>query len=111
LLEYGQDKFEIVTPSLSILTEPPVAVVEKVAKKNGTLEVAKAYLEYLYGKEGQELAAKHHYRPRDPDIAAKYASQFPKLELVTIDAFGGWDKAQATHFAEGGVFDQIFVVK
>jgi len=108
LKEYGQDQYEIVTPSLSILAEPPVAVVEKVVKKNGTAEIAKAYLEYLYSKEGQELAAKHHYRPRDPAVAAKFAGQFPKLELVDIQAFGGWDKAQATHFADGGVFDQLF---
>lgn len=111
LREYGQDQYEIITPSIGVLSEPPVAVVEKVAKKNGTKEVAKAYLEYLYSKEGQELAAKNHYRPRDPEIAAKYASQFPKLELVTIEAFGGWDKAQTTHFSDGGVFDQIFGVK
>ncbi|HLF95606.1 MAG TPA: sulfate ABC transporter substrate-binding protein [Methylococcaceae bacterium] len=112
LREFGADKYEIIVPSVSMLAEPPVAVVEKVAKKNGTAEVAKAYLEYLYGKEGQEIAAKNHYRPRDAEIAAKYADRFPKLELITVDeAFGGWNKAQATHFNDGGVFDQIFVAK
>jgi sulfate transport system substrate-binding protein len=108
LQEFGADKYEIVTPSLSILAEPPVAVVEKVAKKNGTEAAAKAYLEYLYSKEGQEIAAKHFYRPRDGEVAAKYAQRFPRLELVSIEAFGGWNKAQATHFTDGGVFDQIF---
>nr|WP_221048920.1 sulfate ABC transporter substrate-binding protein [Methylogaea oryzae] len=108
LKEFGADKFEIVVPSLSILAEPPVAVVDDVVRKHGTAEVAKAYLDYLYSKEGQEIAAKNFYRPRDPEIAAKYAKQFPKLELVTIEAFGGWNKAQKTHFLDGGVFDQIF---
>jgi sulfate transport system substrate-binding protein len=109
LKEYGQDKYEIVYPSLSILAEPPVAVVDKVASKHGTAEAAKAYLEYLYTPEAQELAAKHFYRPRSAAVLAKYAKQLPKIELFTIqDVFGNWDKAQATHFADGGVFDQLY---
>ncbi len=105
----GKGQLEIVVPSLSILAEPPVAVVEKNTARHGTTDVARAYLEFLYTPEGQELAAKHFYRPRDPKVAARYASRFPKIDLVTIDqAFGGWQKAQATHFAEGGVFDQIY---
>jgi sulfate transport system substrate-binding protein len=100
---------EIVTPSESILAEPPVAVVEKNAKKHGTLELAEAYLKQLYTEEGQELAAKHFYRPRNQKVAAKYANKFLKLKLFTIDQeFGGWAKAQATHFADGGLFDQIY---
>jgi len=110
LEEFGADKFEIVAPSLSILAEPPVAVVDRVADRRGTRAVADAYLQYLYSDEGQELAGKHHYRPTKPEIAAKYAAIFPAIELVNIDAFGGWTKAQATHFAEGGVFDQIYGV-
>jgi len=107
--EFGKDKFEIVTPSLSILAEPPVAVVEKAAKKHGTEEVAKAYLEYLYSDEGQDIAGKNFYRPRAEKAAAKYASQFSPVKLITIDeVFGGWRKAQKTHFDDGGVFDQIF---
>jgi sulfate/thiosulfate-binding protein len=107
--EFGADKFDIVTPSLSILAEPTVAVVDKVAKKHGTTEVANAYLEYLYSDEGQEIAARNFYRPRNQTIAAKYAANFSQLKLVTIDdEFGGWTKAQQTHFADGGVFDQIF---
>ncbi len=107
--ELGQNKFEIVAPSQSILAEPPVAVVDKVAKKHGTEALAKAYLEFLYTPQGQELAAKHYYRPRDAKVAAKYAAQFPKLELFTLkDVFGSWDKAQQTHFASGGTFDQIY---
>jgi sulfate transport system substrate-binding protein len=106
-LEKG--KFEIVVPSVSILAEPPVAVVDKVALRRGTSEVARAYLEYLYSKEGQEIVAKHYYRPRDPGVAAKYAAVFPKVgTLVTIADFGGWTKAQATHFADGGTFDKIY---
>jgi sulfate transport system substrate-binding protein len=106
--ESGKGAFEIVVPSLSILAEPPVAVVHKVAKRHGTEEVAKAYLEYLYTPEGQEIAAKHHYRPRLESVAQKYAGDFPKLNLFTIDeVFGGWQKAHQTHFAEGGVFDEI----
>ncbi|MEI6350369.1 MAG: sulfate ABC transporter substrate-binding protein [Verrucomicrobiota bacterium] len=109
LKEFGADKFEIVTPSLSILAEPPVAVVESVTNRHGTTELAKAYLGYLYSEEGQEIAAKNFYRPRDPKVAAKHAAQFGRVALVTIDeAFGGWNKAQATHFADGGVFDQIY---
>jgi sulfate/thiosulfate transport system substrate-binding protein len=104
-----KDKVEIVTPSLSILAEPPVAVVDKVAAKKGTRAVADAYLQFLYTPEGQEIAAKNHYRPRDEKIAARYASRFAKVQLFTIDdAFGGWQKAQKTHFADGGTFDQIY---
>ena len=109
LREFGANKFEIVTPSLSILAEPPVAVVDSVAARHGTTELAKAYLEYLYSDEGQEIAGKNFYRPRAAKAAAKFAGQFGKVELVTIDAaFGGWSKAQPTHFADGGVFDQIY---
>jgi sulfate transport system substrate-binding protein len=109
LKEFGTNRFEIVTPSLSILAEPPVAVVEKTANRHGTLEVAQAYLNYLYSDEGQELAAKYFYRPRNEQIAAKYSSVFAKLKLVTVDGeFGGWQKAQQTHFADGGTFDQIY---
>jgi sulfate transport system substrate-binding protein len=108
--ELGPDKFEIVAPSISILAEPSVAVVAKVAKKHGTYDVAKAYLEYLYTDAGQEIAAQNYYRPRNAAIAAKYAAQFPKVPLITIDeVFGGWQKAQATHFADGGTFDQIYL--
>ena len=107
--ELGPGKFEIVAPSLSILAEPPVAVVDKVAGKHGTKDVAQAYLEFLYTPQGQELAARHFYRPRDPKVAAKYEAQFPKVSLITIDeVFGGWKKAQEAHFADGGVFDQIY---
>ncbi|CAL1241783.1 sulfate ABC transporter substrate-binding protein [Candidatus Methylocalor cossyra] len=109
LKEYGKDKFQLVTPSLSILAEPPVTVVDSVARKKGTTEVAQAYLEYLYSKEGQELAAKHYYRPRDPEVLARHAAQFPRLDLFTVaEVFGDWNRAQATHFADGGVFDQIY---
>ena len=106
--ELGKGKFEIVVPSISILAEPPVAVVDKVAIRRGTADVARAYLEYLYSKTGQEIVAKHYYRPRDPAVAAKYASVFPKINLVTIADFGGWQKAQRTHFADGGVFDKVY---
>jgi sulfate/thiosulfate-binding protein len=107
--ELGPGKFEVVAPSLSILAEPPVAVVDKVAGKHGTKAVAQAYLEYLYTPEGQEIAAKHFYRPRLASVAAKYDAQFPKVSLVTVDeAFGGWKKAHATHFADGALFDQIY---
>ena len=110
--EVGKDKFEIVAPSLSILAEPPVAVVDKVVDKRGTRLTAQAYLDYLYSEEGQTIAAKHYYRPRDAKVAAKYAGQFPKLKLVTIDdTFGGWQKAQKAHFADGGSFDQIYLKK
>jgi sulfate transport system substrate-binding protein len=106
--ELGPDKFEIVTPSLSILAEPPVSVVDKVVDKKGSRKVATAYLEYLYSAEGQDIAGKNYYRPRDAKIAAKYAKQFSPVKLFTIDdVFGGWTKAQNTHFADGGVFDQI----
>jgi sulfate transport system substrate-binding protein len=105
--EFGPDRFQIVVPSVSILAEPPVAVVDKVALRRGTTDVARAYLEYLYSKPGQEIAARHYYRPRDPEVAAKYANVFPKVNLVTIADFGGWAKAQATHFADGGTFDRI----
>ncbi|PRR81732.1 sulfate ABC transporter substrate-binding protein [Clostridium luticellarii] len=112
LKELGKDKFEIVVPSLSILAEPPVAVVDKVVDKKGTRKVAEAYLNYLYSKEGQEIAAKNYYRPRDEEIAKKYENQFPKVNLFTIDdVFGGWTKAQETHFADGGTFDQIYQPK
>jgi sulfate transport system substrate-binding protein len=107
--EFGKDKYELVAPPRSILAEPPVAVVDKFAAKHGTKELATAYLAHLYTAEGQELVAKHYYRPRDRAVAARYAQQFPKIELFTIDkVFGGWDKAQRVHFADGGVFDQIF---
>lgn len=110
--ELGPEKFDIVTPSLSILAEPPVSIVDKTVDKRGTRKVAEAYLEYLYSPEAQELAAKHYYRPRDEKVAAKYAKQFAKVNLITIDeVFGGWDKAQKTHFADGGSFDQIYGVR
>ena len=95
-------------PSISILAEPPVAVVDKVALRRGTTDLARAYLEHLYSKEGQDIVARHYYRPRDPEVAARYASTFPKINLVTIADFGGWAKAQATHFADGGTFDKIY---
>ena len=109
LKELGPDKFDIVAPSVSILAEPPVALVDKVVDRKGTRAVAQAYLEYLYSPEGQDIAGQNYYRPIDPKAAAKYEKQFPKVELFTIDQlFGGWDKAQKTHFADGGVFDQIY---
>lgn len=109
LNQFGADKFEIVAPSLSILAEPSVTVVEKVVKKKGTADVAKAYLEYLYSDEGQDIAARNFYRPRNQAIAAKYARNFAELELFTIDAaFGGWAKATKAHFADGGTFDEIY---
>jgi sulfate/thiosulfate-binding protein len=109
LKEFGADKFEIVTPTLSILAEPSVTVVDKVAKKKGTEAVAKAYLEYLYSEEGQDIAGRNYYRPAASEVAKKkYATQFAKVELFTIDAaFGGWTKATKTHFADGGTFDAI----
>jgi sulfate/thiosulfate-binding protein len=106
--EFGADKFEIVAPSLSILAEPPVTLVDKVVDRKGTRTVAEAYLQYLYSDEAQDLIGKHHFRPVGAAAAAKYAASFPKLNLVTIADFGGWQKAQATHFADGGVFDQIY---
>ena len=105
----GQDKVEIIVPSLSILAEPPVTVVDKVVDKRGTRKVAEAYLNYLYTPEGQEIAAKNFYRPTLDSVAKKYEAQFPKINLVKIDdVFGGWQKAQKTHFADGGTFDQIY---
>jgi sulfate/thiosulfate transport system substrate-binding protein len=107
--ELGPGKFEVVAPSLSILAEPPVAVVDKVAGKHGTRAVAQAYLEYLYTPAGQEIAAKNFYRPRDAGVAARHAAAFPKVSLVTVDeVFGGWKKAHAAHFADGALFDQIY---
>jgi sulfate transport system substrate-binding protein len=107
--ELGPDKFEIVAPSVSILAEPPVAVVEKIAGKHGTQQVAQAYLEYLYSPEGQQIAARNFYRPRLASVAEKYQAQFSKVTLFTVDeVFGGWKKANATHFADGALFDQIY---
>jgi sulfate/thiosulfate-binding protein len=105
--ELGPDQFDIVVPSISILAEPSVAVVDKVVLRRGTREVATAYLEYLYSREGQEIVAKHYYRPRDPEVAAKYSDQFPQLNLVTIRDLGGWPAVQQTHFENGALFDQI----
>lgn len=110
--ELGPDKFDIVVPSLSILAEPPVTVIDKTVDKRGTRQVATAYLEYLYSPEGQDIAGKHYYRPTSAAAQAKYASQFSKVELFKIDdVFGGWTKAQTTHFNDGGVFDRIFTRK
>jgi sulfate transport system substrate-binding protein len=107
--EFGKDKFEIVAPTLSILAEPPLAVVDTVADRKGTRAAADAYLKYWYTKEGQDIAARNGYRPRDPEVAKTYEATFAKLELFTIgDVFGGWAKAQKEHFAEGGIFDQIY---
>jgi len=107
--ELGEDKFEVVVPSISILTEPTVSVVDKVAGKHGTRAVAQAYLEYLYTPQGQEIIAKHYYRPTLESVAAKYSSQFPKLPLFTLaEIVGDWRKTQKIHFADGGVFDQIY---
>ena len=111
LKEHG-DVFEIVTPSYSILAEPPVTVVDKFVDKHGTRDVAQGYLEYLYSDEGQNIAAKHFYRPSNPEVLAKYSDKFAKVELFKIDdVFGGWPKAQKDHFADGGLFDQIYLVK
>jgi sulfate transport system substrate-binding protein len=105
----GKGKLEIVAPRSSILAEPPIAVVDRNVDRHGTRAVAQAYLEFLYGPEGQELAARHFYRPRDPEVAARYAASFPGIELFTVDeVFGGWQKAQAVHFGDGGTFDQIY---
>jgi sulfate/thiosulfate transport system substrate-binding protein len=106
--ELGADKLQVVVPTVSVLAEPPVAVIDKVVLRRGTREVANAYLQYLYSKEGQEIVARNFYRPRDPQIAAKYADRYPKLNLVTIADFGGWAQAQKVHFSEGGIFDQIY---
>jgi sulfate transport system substrate-binding protein len=108
--ELGPEQFEIVMPTLSILAEPPVAVVSKVADRHGALKVAQAYVEYLYSKEGQEIAGRNFYRPRDKEVVAKFSEVFKNTALVTIDEeFGGWKKAQAAHFADGASFDQIFL--
>src|SRR3954469_1278477 len=107
LQEMKDHHFEIVVPSVSVLAEPSVAVVDKVVLRRGTRAVAQAYLEFLYTPEGQEIAAKNFYRPRNPDVAAKYADQFAQVELVGIDHFGGWKLTQKLHFATGGIFDQI----
>jgi sulfate transport system substrate-binding protein len=110
LKEFGPEKFQIVNPSVSILAEPPVSIVDKVVDKHGTRAVSQAYLEYLYSPEGQKIAAENFYRPVDAAVAAQYASKFPQISLFHIDeTFGGWTKAQSTHFNDGGVFDQIFV--
>ena len=107
--QFGADKFQIVVPSISILAEPPVAVVDRVVDRRGTRKVAEAYLQFLYTKQGQELAAKHFYRPRLPEVAKKYEQRFPHVELFTIDeVFGGWGWAQRAHFADGGIFDRIY---
>jgi sulfate transport system substrate-binding protein len=105
----GPGRFEVIAPSISILAEPPVATVDRVARKHGTQPVAEAYLQYLYSEVGQEIAAKHFYRPRLETVAAKYEKQFPRIDLVTVDGvFGGWKKAHAVHFADGALFDQIY---
>ncbi|HTQ13501.1 MAG TPA: sulfate ABC transporter substrate-binding protein [Rhizomicrobium sp.] len=110
--ELGRDKFEIVYPKVSILAEPPVAILDKNVDRHGTRKVAEAYLNFLYSKQGQEIEAENYYRPRDPAVAAAHARQFPALKLYTVDElFGGWTKAQAKHFADGGVFDQIYKPK
>lgn len=106
--DVGKDKFEIVIPSISILAEPPVTVVDKVVKKHGTEKIAKAYLEFLYTEDGQEIIAKHFFRPRSESVAKKFTDQFPPVNLITIDHFGGWQKAQADHFLDGGYFDEIY---
>jgi sulfate transport system substrate-binding protein len=107
LQEFGADKFEIISPSVSILAEPPVAIVTKVAERHGTTEIAKAYLEQLYSKPAQEIIAKNFYRPSDPEVAKKYEGKFPKINMLTIQDFGGWTEAQKKHFDDGGIFDEI----
>ncbi|RFB74295.1 MULTISPECIES: sulfate ABC transporter substrate-binding protein [unclassified Herbaspirillum] len=110
LKEWGPDKFDVITPSISILAEPPVSIVDKVVDRRGTRKVAEEYLKHLYSDEGQEIIAKNYYRPINPKIAAKYASQYPKVNLITVDnTFGGWQKAQKDHFSDGGSFDQLYV--
>ncbi|MGH8250735.1 MAG: sulfate ABC transporter substrate-binding protein [Steroidobacteraceae bacterium] len=109
--EMGRDKFEIVFPSQSILAEPPVAVVDRVTLRRKTTDVARAYLEYLYSPQVQEIIAKHHYRPRNTNVAKKYAKRFPEIRMVTIADFGGWARAQKAHFADGGAFDRIYAKK
>ena len=106
--ELGKDKFDIVNPSISILAEPSVSVVDKVVDRKGTRTVANAYLAYLYTPEGQRIAAQNYYRPRTQSVFQEFASQFPAISLLTIDDFGGWDKAQKDHFSDGGTFDQIY---
>jgi sulfate/thiosulfate-binding protein len=107
--QFGSDKFELVAPSVSILAEPPVAIVDKIVDKHGTRAVAQAYLDFLYTKEGQEIVAKHHYRPQEAEVAKAHANDFAKIEMFTIDEkFGGWANAQKTHFADGGLFDKIY---
>jgi sulfate/thiosulfate-binding protein len=106
--EVDRDQIEVIVPSLSILAEPPVAIVDKVVDKRGTRALAEAYLAFLYTPEGQEIAARNYLRPRDPDVAARYPDRFPKLDLLTIDDFGGWTAAQKKHFADGGMFDEIY---
>lgn len=107
--EYGREKFEVIIPSISILTEPPVAVIDKNADKHGTRDIAQAYLEYLYSKNGQEIIAQNFYRPTDTEIAARYAHQFPAVNLFTVNEVSGdWQKAQSTHFSDGGLFDKIY---
>lgn len=109
LEEFGDDKYEIVNPSISILAEPPVAVIDEVVEKKGTKEVAEAYLKYLYTDAGQEIAAKNFYRPRDEKVLAEYGDQFANIDMVTVDdTFGGWKSAQETHFNDGGTFDEIY---
>jgi sulfate transport system substrate-binding protein len=107
--EMGKDKYEVVFPSVSILAEPPVAVVDRNVDKHGTRAAAEGYLKFLYTDEGQEIGARHHYRPRNPGVLARHAAEFPKLKLVSVDeAFGGWQTAHKTHFADGAIFDQIY---
>ena len=109
--ELGPDKVEIVVPSVSILAEPPVAVVDTVVDRRGTRQVAEAYLQHLYSDTGQEIAAKHYFRPRNPQILEKYRDEFPQLDLFSVgQVFGGWNKANARHFADGAVFDQVYLV-
>jgi sulfate/thiosulfate transport system substrate-binding protein len=109
--ELGEGKFEIVIPSISILAEPPVAVVDRITLRRKTTDLARAYLEYLYSPEAQEIIAKHHYRPRDEAVLKRHAAKFPDLKMVTIADFGGWDKVQAKHFNDGGLFDRIYAKK
>jgi sulfate transport system substrate-binding protein len=106
--EAGPGEFEVIVPSISILAEPPVALIDKVVDKRGTREVAEAYLKFLYSPGAQDLAARFYYRPRDENVAARHRDRFPNLELMTIDHFGGWAQAQKTHFTDGGIFDQIY---
>jgi sulfate/thiosulfate transport system substrate-binding protein len=106
--EVGEGEYEVVTPALSILAEPPVAIVDAVVDRRGTRNAAEAYVKFLYTPEGQELAARHYFRPRDKGVTARFQDRFAKIELMTIDQFGGWDQAQKTHFSDGGIFDQIY---